>query len=107
MPTRNDIDLVGKTMRVMEILAESGSGVNLKQISSQVGLVKSSVFRILFSLEKLGYAEHAGGKGCYRLTWKTLGLARRFAAHTTLSSLARPHLTRLRDELSESAWLAE
>src|SRR6266576_1061660 len=84
MPTRNQIDLVGKTMRVLEVLAELEENANLKQIVAQVGLVKSSVFRILFSLEKLGYVEHADGKGAYRLTWKTIGLGRRSATRAKL-----------------------
>jgi DNA-binding IclR family transcriptional regulator len=107
MPTRSQIDLVGKTMRVLEVLAESGESVSLKEIAGRVDLVKSSAFRILYSLEKLGYVEHAEGKGAYRVTWKIVGLGRRSAARATLASVAKPHLVRLRDELWESAWLAE
>jgi DNA-binding IclR family transcriptional regulator len=94
-------------MRILEVLAASDDNVSLKEIAARVNMVKSSAFRILYSLEKLGYVEHAEGNGTYRMTWKTVGLARRSAGRATLSNIARPHLTRLRDELWESAWLAE
>jgi hypothetical protein len=50
MPAKNHIDLVVKTLKVLESLAESENGKALKEIAQEVGLVKSSVFRILFKL---------------------------------------------------------
>jgi len=94
-------------MRVVEILAESGESATLKEVALRVDLVKSSAFRILYSLKELGYVEHAAGKGAYRLTWKTLGLARRSIARATLANVARTQLTWARDQIWESVWLAE
>ncbi len=107
MAARNHIELVDKTLRVLEALSERSQGMGLKDIASRVGLVKSSLFRILFTLRELGYVEQAQDNGSYRLTLKVLALARRPVVRPTLLSVARPHLARLRDELDESAWLAE
>jgi IclR family acetate operon transcriptional repressor len=104
---KNHIDLVQKTMRVLEALGESEAGSGLKKVAEQVDLVKSSVFRILYTLKELGYVEQAGSNGDYRLTLKMWALTRRMKARPTLVGIARPHLVRLRDELAESAWLAE
>jgi DNA-binding IclR family transcriptional regulator len=107
MTARNHIDLTVKTMSVLESLVESAEGASLKDIAAQVGLVKSSVFRILFTLKEIGYVEQVGESGRYRLTFKTTGLVRRATEHLTLSKIARPHLVNLRDRLRESVWLAE
>lgn len=106
MPARNHIDLVGKTLRVLEALSEQEHGAGLKDVAGRVGLVKSSVFRILFTLREMGYVEQAEPNGAYRLSVKVAGLALR-SRRPTLISLARPHLMWLRDQLREPAWLAE
>jgi DNA-binding IclR family transcriptional regulator len=106
MPARNHIDLVVKVMKVLEALQPSESGVSLKDVTAKVGLVKSSVFRILYTLRESGYVEQTG-EGSYRLTLKMCGLVRRPAVRPTLINIARPHLLGLRDRLQESVWLAE
>ena len=56
MAAKNHIDLVVKTLAVLEALANSEYGKPLKEIASEVGLVKSSAFRILFTLKEAGEA---------------------------------------------------
>jgi DNA-binding IclR family transcriptional regulator len=107
MAARNHIDLTVKTMNVLESLVESADGASLKNIAGQVGLIKSSVFRILFTLKEIGYVEQVGESGRYRLTFKTAGLVRRSSEHLTLCKLSHAHLVGLRDRLQESVWLAE
>jgi IclR family acetate operon transcriptional repressor len=107
MSARNHIDLTVKTMCVLESLVESAEGASLKDIAARVGLIKSSVFRILFTLKEIGYVEQVSESGRYRLTFKTRGLARRSIEQLTMCKLARPHLVNLRDRLQESVWLAE
>jgi IclR family transcriptional regulator, acetate operon repressor len=107
MAARNRISLVGKTLGVLEALAETDAPAQLKDIAGQVGLVKSSVYRILYSLKELGYVEQVEGTGGYILTWRMHTLLRKGAARMTLLDLARPHMVRLRDEVEETVWLAE
>lgn len=107
MAARNHIELVVKTMAVLEALSASEHGKALREVAAEVGLVKSSVFRILYTLKEAGYVEQPETNGLYRLTLRTAGLARRNAVRLGLTELARPHLTRLRDALDESVALAE
>jgi DNA-binding IclR family transcriptional regulator len=107
MAANNHIDLVVKTLNVLEALAVSEHGKTLKEIAQEVGLVKSSVFRILFTLKASGYVEQPEMNGVYRLTLKTAALARRNTQALGLVNIARPHLIRLRDKLDESVALAE
>jgi IclR family acetate operon transcriptional repressor len=106
MAARNHIDLVVKTMSVLETLAANDSGMSLKDVAQRVGMVKSSVFRILFTLKETGYVEQASAAGTYRLAMKTAQLARRGAHRPTLATVARPHLERLSEAHGESVWLA-
>jgi DNA-binding IclR family transcriptional regulator len=107
MAAKNHIELVVKTLAVLESLAASEHGKALRDVAAEVGLVKSSVFRILFTLKEAGYVEQPEASGLYRLTLRTAGLARRNTERLGLTDLARPHLTRLRDALDESVALAE
>ena len=107
MPTRNYIELVEKTMRVLEVLASEETDSSLKDIAAKAGLVKSSAFRLLFTLRELGYVERNSDGVGYGLSLKIVRLARGAAAKATLVNVARPHMHELREELRESVWLAE
>lgn len=107
MAANNHIDLVINTMAVLEALANSEYGKPLKEIAEEVGLVKSSAFRILFTLKQAGYVEQPETNGVYRLTLKTAALSRRNAKRLGLATVARPHLISLREKLDESVALAE
>ncbi len=106
MPARNYIELIEKAVRVIEFLAHPGGARSLKDIAAATGLVKSSAFRILYTLRELGYVEK-DREGSYRLSLKVVGWSRAAAGQASLVRVARPHLERLRDELGESVWLAE
>lgn len=107
MAARNYIELVEKTLRVLESLGESESGIALGELAARVGLVKSSLFRILFTLNKLGYVEKVGPEGVYASTHRLQALARKPIRRPSLISIARPRLQEMCAKLRESAWLAE
>jgi len=104
--TNNHIELVEKAMRVLEALGQDSESCTLQQLVARVGLVKSSVFRILYTLRELGYVEQSR-RGVYSLTSKMYSLARRAPARTSLLAVGRPHLARMRDISGETASLAE
>jgi DNA-binding IclR family transcriptional regulator len=106
MSTNNHIELIEKSMRILEVLAKEEVPLDLKDLTARVDMVKSSVFRILYTLRELGYVEQRG-RGSYCLTAKMFALASRSAIRHSLIEVAHPHLTHLRDSLNESAWLAE
>ena len=95
------------TLNVLESLSASDAGKPLKEIASDTGLLKSSAFRILFTLKEAGYVEQAGQNGAYGLTLKTAGLSKKNAERLSLVAVARPHLTELQEQLEESVALAE
>lgn len=107
MPAKNHIDLVINTLNVLESLAASDSGKPLKDIASDTGLLKSSAFRILFTLKEAGYVEQTDQNGSYGLTLKTAGLSKKNVERLGLVAVARPHLVELGRQLEESVALAE
>jgi DNA-binding IclR family transcriptional regulator len=107
MAARNYIELVEKTLRVLESLSESEAGIALGELAARVGLVKSSLFRILFTLNKLGYVEKVGSEGVYASTHRLQALARKPIRRPSLIGIARPQLQEMCEKLRESAWLAE
>jgi hypothetical protein len=102
---RNSIDLVEKALGVLHALGDGA--VTLTDIAARTGLLKSSAFRILYTLRELGCVEKPAGNGTYRVTCKVLELSRAAPGRPLLLTLARPYLNRLQDVLQESIWLAE
>jgi DNA-binding IclR family transcriptional regulator len=66
VPANNYITLIEKTMRVLEVF-DGSQELTLSKIAKVTKLVKSSTFRILFTLQKLGYLEKTP-RGHYMLT---------------------------------------
>ncbi len=106
MPANNHIELLEKGMRVLEALGRDGGSCSLQELVGRVGLVKSSVFRILYTLRELGYVEQ-NGRGVYSLTPKMYALAGKARGRTSLMTIAHPHLEHMRDVSEETASLAE
>jgi DNA-binding IclR family transcriptional regulator len=106
MSSQNYIELIEKTMRVIEAVQNSGADATLSSISARVGLVKSSTYRILFTLKELGYLEKAAS-GRYMTTSKLATLTHTPGFRPSLISISRPHLKELAEGLQEAAWLAE
>jgi len=104
--TRNYIDLVGKTIKVLEVLDEASGTLNMIEIAKRTGLVKSTAFRILFSLKELGYVDQPDSRGDYCLTVKMARLGRNLLNIRTLRKTALPHLERIWAALDETVALA-
>jgi len=66
MPTNNYISVIEKTTRVLEAF-DGSQRLSLREVAKSSHLVKSNVFRILFTLQRLGYVEKTK-KGHYELT---------------------------------------
>jgi DNA-binding IclR family transcriptional regulator len=91
---------------VLEALAtgdEHGTGPSA--IGLRVGLDKATVMRLLRTLVDAGYVTQDASTRYYRLTGRILWLAHCVTARLDLRSVARSHLTALRDELGETIHL--
>ncbi len=95
MAARNYIEVVEKAARVLDCLENHGSAVLLGPIARQSGLVKSSAFRLLYTLEKLGYVQRVQPGPRYRLGPRLLRLAATALQERDLNRTALPFMEAL------------
>jgi DNA-binding IclR family transcriptional regulator len=100
MPTNNYISVLEKAVRVLEAF-HGEREVALGELAARTRQVKSSVFRILFTLERLGYVEKANG-GRYSVTSRLGHLTGALRPAFDLSSLAAPFMAQLVQRFQET-----
>ncbi len=100
MPTNNYINAIERMMQVLQAFGQR-TDVSLKDLTLRSGIVKSSVFRILFTLEKLGYVSKSRD-GLYSIHPKFFALMA--PAHPTadLIEIAHPMMQRLVERFKET-----
>ena len=86
-------------------LAEGEPGVSLQQLAREVRCSKSTVHRLLTTLERIGVVERDTRSRQYRLGQRVHALAREAWPQLDLRQLALPHMRRLRDESDETVTL--
>lgn len=104
--TRNYIDLVGKTLKVLEVLDRAQGSLSIADIAKQTGLIKSTTFRILYSLKEHNYVEQRDSRGEYSLTMRAAHLGRSLLDIRSLKSVALPYIRRVWADLDETVALA-
>ena len=100
MPTNNYINAIE---RMIQVLAAFGcrSDVSLKDLTQRSGIVKSSVFRILFTLEKLGYVSKSKD-GLYSIDPRFAALISPAPAASVLVQAALPYMQGLVERFKET-----
>ena len=100
------IKVIGKAFRVLEALHQlDGNGVRLSKIAVTVKLPNVTVFRILRTLDSLGYINFDGATETYRLAQRLQDLGQANEA-VLLTRLARPGMMRLLSEFEQTVNLA-
>ncbi len=97
---------LSRGLDVLEALARADEdGLGPSALGQQVDLDKATVTRLLRTLVEAGYVTQDETTRRYRLTGRVLWLAHTAAVRLDLRTVARPHLTALRDELGETVHL--
>lgn len=96
------VDVVDRALTVLELLGDAGQPLSLLEISRRLGLVKSTGFRLLCTLEHRGYVERVDGNGRYQLSSKVLQFGRGAMTNRPLSEVALPHMRRLLERFGET-----
>ncbi len=100
--------MVNALVRGLEILrcftAERPS-LNLTELANLLGWSRTAPFRLVYTLQKLGYLEQEPHSKRYRLTAKVLELGFDYLHSLQLTEIARPYLEHLRDTTGASAHL--
>lgn len=100
------IRAVVRAAEIMGLLAGADGGATLNELAAGAGLPKASVFRMLRTLEEVGFAERIPGSERWRLGVRCLQLGQAYLEQVDLRREALPVMERLRDELNETVHLA-
>lgn len=92
-------------LRVLEIVAAARRPLGISEIATEIGLTRSSVFRLVYTLRHMGFLEEEQSK-LFTLGPRVLNIGFAFLASKDIIEIARPELEALRDETQVSAHLA-
>lgn len=97
---------VERAISLLELLAQSGGGTSLTDLSSRAGLNISTCHHLLATLVKAGYVAQVPGRRTYALGARVLHLGQAFMRQVDLPRRAQPVLDRLNAATGESVHLA-
>ena len=94
----SSLQSVDRALQVLELLAGWGTG-GVSELAGEIGVHKSTAFRLLGALEAREMVQQDAERGKYRLGFGLVRLARRVNVQLELTEQARP----LTDELARTA----
>jgi DNA-binding IclR family transcriptional regulator len=97
---------VERALSILHLFILGEAEISLSDISHQVGLHQSTVFRLLATLSAAGFVEQNANTGRYRLGPAALSIGQAFLRHSDLRQLAEAPLAQLRDRSGETVHLA-
>lgn len=101
MTERNPIQVAERIFDIFEILIESGT-LGLSDVVAKTGLNKSTVHRILSSLQYMGYVSQRKEDGRYEPTLKIVGLSEKVVNNIDILGIVRPYLRELMESTGET-----
>jgi DNA-binding IclR family transcriptional regulator len=108
-PKNHEQYLVPGLVRGLELLqafSHDNPTMRLSDLAVELGVSRSSAFRLAYTLESLGFLDRDSNGTTYRLTSKVLSLGFAYLGSFELIDVARPILEKLRDKTHLSAHLA-
>jgi DNA-binding IclR family transcriptional regulator len=99
------VQSVDRAVTVLEILARRGEA-GVTEIAAELGVHKSTAFRLVSVLEHRGLVEQTADRGKYRLGFGVVRLAGAATAQLDLARESRPICERLAGEVGETVNIA-
>lgn len=93
-------------LNVLEIVAGARKPLTVTEIAEQLGVSRSSAFRLIYTLRFMGCLELSSDERSYQLGARVLNLGFAFLSTQSIIQVARRDLETLRDETGVSAHLA-
>lgn len=99
------VQSVRRVLHILEAFSVERPVHSLASLSQSVHLPKSTVRRLLATLEEEGFVARSDAAGSYRLTVKMVRLAGSVFECLTLRKVALPAMQRVRDKVEDTAFL--
>jgi DNA-binding IclR family transcriptional regulator len=106
VPLLYRVQVLDRAVGILQTLADAHSDLGPAEIADRLSLHKSTIHRLLASLERYGYIRKQPGNGKYGLGLKLFELGSRAVARLDLHGYARPILEELVTQTGETAHLA-
>jgi DNA-binding IclR family transcriptional regulator len=102
----NLVQTIERISAILDLVGENHQGVSIRDLSSQLGLAKGTVHRLLSSLAYFGYIRQDSASRNYYLGLKLLDLAGRLESQLDLRKIADPLLHSLAEKSKETVHMA-
>lgn len=99
------VQSVDRAISVLEILSRRGEA-GVSEIAAEIGVHKSTAFRLLGALEARSLVEQTEDRGKYRLSFGVIRLAGGVASRLDLTQQGRPVCRRLAEDIGETVNIA-
>jgi IclR family acetate operon transcriptional repressor len=97
----SSVQSVHRAISILQVLGAHGAA-GVTEIATELGVHKSTVFRLLSTLESRGLVDQHGARGRYQLGHGVLQLAERATRMDDLALLSRPVCVQLADVVRET-----
>jgi len=104
--SRSYIESLSRGLTLLSVLSENSSPLTLTELSRQLCLSKSSIQRLTYTLQHLGYLDRDTGTKKYHLGPKVLALGFSVMRSLDLRKVALPYLQETSKEVGETVNLA-
>lgn len=98
------VQSIEKAVRILELLAEAGEPMPLREIARRTGLPKSTLHGIISTLRETGLVEQSAVDGCYGLGLHLFELGCAASGSRDITTLSRPFLQGLASRAGETAF---
>ncbi|MER7505344.1 IclR family transcriptional regulator [Nonomuraea pusilla] len=103
--SNSSVQSVDRAIAILEILAREGAA-RVTDLAAELGVHKSTAFRLLAALERGGLVEQGGDRGRYRLGFGVVRLAGAATSQLDLAKEAREVCLRLAETVGETVNVA-
>lgn len=103
-PNGSSVQVISRAAKILRTLRDHPKGLSLSQIAKEVGLARSTVQRIVTTLEQERFVAAASANGGFRLGPEIAMLAA--AVHSDLREEIRPFLIQLSHQVNETVDLS-
>lgn len=106
MPNSYSVPAIDRAMRLLDILAHAPHGMTLAELSVQMAVPKSTLFRILQTLQEARVVAQDTETRTFKLGMRLLEWGYAALQRVDLKTISHSHLIRLSQEKKESFYLA-
>jgi IclR family transcriptional regulator, pca regulon regulatory protein len=93
-------------LEIIKLFNEEQPSLSLSEIAKQLGVSRTVPYRLLFTLQQMGYLSQDENTKQYQLTPKVLELGFSYVNSLKFPEIAQPYMETLRDEVSASCHLS-